>query len=62
MLTTDKITEIFCIVDDFCKENAKEISKKQILLSNGKRHRNGSCEMSDSEIITIVLMFHFGTF
>jgi hypothetical protein len=24
MLTSDKITKIFCIVDDFCKEYAKE--------------------------------------
>ena len=62
MLTPDKITEIFCIVDDFCKEYAKDISKKQILPCDGKKHRNRSCEMSDSEIMTILLMFHFGTF
>lgn len=62
MLTPDKITEIFCITDDFCKEYEKEISKKQILQSDGKKHRNRSCEMSDSEIMTILLMFHFGTF
>ena len=62
MLTPDKITEIFCIIDDFCKEYAIEISKKQILPNDGKKHRNRSCEMSDSEIMTILLMFHFGTF
>jgi len=62
MLTPDKITEIFCITDDFCKEYAKEITKKQILQCDGKKHRNRSCEMSDSEIMTILLMFHFGTF
>jgi hypothetical protein len=29
MLTPDKITEIFCIIDDFCKEYATEISKSK---------------------------------
>jgi len=54
MLTPDKITEIFCITNDFCKENANKISKKQILPSDGKKNRNRSCEMSDSEIMTIL--------
>jgi len=31
MLTHDKITEIYCIADDFCKEFAQEIKKHQIL-------------------------------
>jgi hypothetical protein len=62
MLTQDKITEIYCIADDFCKEYAKEISKRQILPDEGKKHHNRSCEMSDSEIMTILLLFHFGTF
>jgi hypothetical protein len=25
LLTRDKVTEIFCIVDDFCKEFSKEM-------------------------------------
>jgi hypothetical protein len=35
-LTTDKITEIYCITDDFCKEFSKEIKKHQILSDDGK--------------------------
>ena len=62
MLTHDKITEIYCIADDFCKEFAWEIKKLQILPDNGKKRRNRSCEMSNSEIITILMLFHFGTF
>lgn len=62
MLTQDKITEIYCIADDFSKEFSLEISKRQILPTDGKNHRNRSCEMSDSEIMTILLLFHFGTF
>ena len=63
MLTIDKITEIFCIADDFCKHFVAEMTKQPKLSSaDGKRYRNRQCEMSDSEIITILLLFHFGTF
>jgi len=62
MLTNDKITEIFCIADDFCKEFAQEFKKLKKLPEDGKKHRNRSCEMSESEIMTILLLFHFGTF
>jgi hypothetical protein len=63
MLTKDKITEIFCIIDDFLKIYFKEIQKYKMLPStDGKKHRNRNCEMSDSEIMTILLLFHFGTF
>lgn len=27
MIAKDKVTEIFCIADDFCKEFDKEVSK-----------------------------------
>jgi hypothetical protein len=37
-LTSDKITEIYCIADDFCKEFSKEFKKHQILPNDGKRH------------------------
>ncbi|KAA6328169.1 hypothetical protein EZS27_022902, partial [termite gut metagenome] len=30
MLTPDKLTEIFCIADDFCKEFDLEAQKHQI--------------------------------
>jgi hypothetical protein len=62
MLTKDKITEIFCIADDFCKEFNHEVKNHQMLSNDGKRHRNRSHEMSDSEIMTILLYFHFGSF
>jgi hypothetical protein len=64
MLTNDKITDFFCIADDFCKEFDKNI-KKLILLpdpNSDKKHRNRSHEMSDSEIITILMLYHFGDF
>jgi len=63
MLTKDKITEIYCILDDFFKIYSKEIQKHKMLTAkDGKKFRNRACEMSDSEIMTILLLFHFGTF
>ena len=62
MLTTDKITEIYCIADDFHKEFSREIKSLKKLSEDGKKRRNRSCEMSDSEIMTVLLLFHFGTF
>ena len=54
MLTDDKIIEIYCIADDFCKEFAQEIKNLKKLPEDGKKRRNRSCEMSDSEIMTIL--------
>lgn len=38
MITEDKITESFCLADDFCKYLSSELKKYQ--LSDGKKHRN----------------------
>ena len=57
-LTECKVTEIFCIIDDFCKEFSK-IEQKSTL-SNGKRHRNKPNKMSDAEVILILILFHMG--
>ena len=35
MITEDKITEIFCAVDEFCKEFDKEMDKKSLMSSEG---------------------------
>ncbi len=51
------LTEIFCLIDDFCKLFEAEQSK--ILLSGKKRRRGKSCRMTLSEIMTILVMFHF---
>jgi hypothetical protein len=64
MLNSDKIIEIFCIADDFFKEFESEIQKHRLEAhaDGDKRRRNRICTMSDSEIITILLCFHFGSF
>jgi hypothetical protein len=61
-LTKDKISEIFCISDDFCKEFENEIKTHQICNHDGKKHRNRSYTMSDAEIITIMICFHYGQY
>jgi hypothetical protein len=46
-LTSDKITEIYCIADDFCKEFSKEFKKYQILpmMANGIEIAHLPCPM-----------------
>ncbi len=56
MISTDKITEIFCSIDDFCK--VFEPALKQRTLSEGKTKRNRTFKMSTSEILTITVLFH----
>jgi hypothetical protein len=60
MVPQDKIIEIFCSIDDFCKAFQVELKKHQI--GDGKNHRNRSFLMSQSEVITIMVMFHLGGF
>ena len=62
MITADKITQIFCVVDEFCKEFDKEIDKKSLMSSDGKRRRYRKASLSDSEIMTILIVFQFGSF
>lgn len=58
MISIDKITEIFCIVDDFCLEFEKVKSRHVVQKDNSKKSRNRSFGMSDSEVITILIFFH----
>lgn len=62
MITPDKIIEIYCIADDFCKEFDQEIKKHQLPSTDACRRRNRSSRLSDSEMITILISFHFGSF
>ena len=58
MLSDGKITEIFCMADDFCKFFNTVVKKHTLEVADGKRHRNKPNSMSDAEIITILIMFH----
>ena len=65
MITKNKITEMFCIIDEFDKNLNVELSKKLCLpsyTSNGKRCRNRKGRFSESEIMAILVCYHFGTY
>src|SRR5690554_5058879 len=55
MLSQDKITQIFCSIDDFCKDFVP--NWQNYLISNGKK-RNRKSNLCLSEIITIQVLFH----
>ena len=66
MKLVSKVTEIYCIADDFCKEYELELNKKALSLSNPSpntpKTRNRKGRMSDAEMITILVLFHSTTF
>ena len=52
-------SELFCIIDEFCKHfNAENLLED----NSGVKRRRRQASLSDSEIMTILLYFHFGTF
>lgn len=62
MITKDKISEIFCICDDFVKEFNAITSKNAV---EGPKYRGcgkRKCSMSEAEIITILISFHFNSY
>ena len=65
MITKEKVIEIFCIIDEFDKNLSDELSKNLRLPSvskEGIRHRNRPGRMSESEIMTVLVCYHFGTY
>jgi hypothetical protein len=60
MKTGDKIIEVFCKVDDFCKTFSEQLKTRQI--GDKPKKRNRAFTMSESEVITIAIFFHLGGF
>ena len=61
-ITKDKVTELFCIIDEFYKVFDAENAGKLLLSEDGVKRRRRKASLSDSEIMTILLYFHFGSF
>ena len=59
MFPESKITEIYCMADDFCKEFTFQQEKYMIGYKQTK-HRNKLNRMSDAEIMVILILFHSG--
>ena len=61
MITEDKVIEIFCIMDEFCNNFASEW--KNLRLEDKEHpHCNRKGRLSFSEIMTILVCYHFGSF
>lgn len=57
LITDDKITEIFVLSDEFCNEFTSSMSKHTLGKTPKRKPR-----MSQSEVITLMILFHFGAF
>ena len=61
MITEDKITEIFCMADEFCKF-FDTMTAKYTLKPTGKRKYHRSSTMSKAEVVLIMIHFHDSSF
>ena len=62
MFSVAKVTEFYCLADDFCKEFAKYQENHMFSHSpqESGKHRNKPNCMSDAEIMLIMILFHSG--
>ena len=60
-MTTDyKVTELFCIIDEFCKHFDAENAGNLLEDNSGVKRRRRAASLSDSEIMTILFnLFRF---
>ena len=57
MITEDKVAEIFCVADDFCKF-FDAMTAKYTLKPTGKRKYHRNSTMSKAEVMLIIILFH----
>ena len=57
MITKDKVTEIFCMADDFCKFFDAMVAK-YTLKPTGKRNYHRNSTISKAEVMLIMILFH----
>lgn len=50
------LEKIFCEVDDFCQQFIP--AWKKSLIQSGQKHRNKPSRLSDSEVMTLLILFH----
>ena len=60
MLSSLKVTEIFFIIDEFDKNFEKIVSDHSLVQNTDLKQRNRKSTLSDSEVITILILFHSG--
>jgi transposase len=52
----DHLTELYCLMDDFCKEF--EPVWRRHLLHTGRAQRRRACSLSLAELMTLLVLFH----
>ena len=57
MITENKVIELFCMADDFCKF-FDAMTAKYTLIPIGKRKYQRSSTMSKVEVMLIMILFH----
>ena len=57
MITEDKVTELFCIADDFCKF-FDAMMEKYTIKEAKKRNYHRDSTLSKSEVMLIMILFH----
>lgn len=57
----DKVIEFYVIIDDFHKDFEVEI-QKHVIEGTSKPTRNRKSQLSESEIMSILILFHYGQF
>ena len=65
MITKDKVTEIFCIIDEFDKNLSAELAKTCVyrpITVTANATETARAGLSESEIMTILVCYHFGVY
>ena len=59
---SDKLTEIFFDVDEFCIEFNEAVKNFQLAKQSKRKYKARETKMSDSEVITILILFHLKSY
>ena len=62
MFIDSKLVDIFYFTDEFCKAFNMTLVGAQLKVNNSKKSHNKLCKLSDSEVITILIAFHLGSY
>lgn len=58
MINNSEVITIFFEIDEFCKAYGHHLNRVGLEGDSGFKRRNKPCKLSDSEIITILILFH----
>lgn len=59
-ISKDQIINLFFMMDEFCVQFHQVVKSHSI--SDRGRHRNKPNQMSDAEVMLILIIFHFGEY